>query len=555
MIKKRRLFFLIGLMVFSYLLINAPKIEPNYNNKTNIPIEYLDNCAKINQSGTYILKEDIFDGALTCFTIIGENIILDGGGHSIIGNKESGYTGIEIINSKKVTIKNINVVDFEKGIYLHNSTNNYLIDNKLYSNLRGVYLDHDSNYNYFIGNTFASSGEYAIIIYSSNNNTFESNIIKENFNIFNLNNQQIEIRSNSFLKNINSISEFSRNLKEVKFGERAEFNIKMNLFNNISCTDCEYNISLSPKEIEFGLNKSESILNGYFIPTKVGLYSLKIEIKDKKDNIELMKYIYLINATQEATIDYYIRGRDPTHGQALSWGYLHADSGSLLLDKPTVDETRSCSDWIQFSPDVLPQYLFGIVKEINLSLNYNHTSNNSYIGIQRFATYDNKVDIRSGLKSTNGKFVNGAFSFKPYWPLNYFWEWYWIAIKFSASGGYPTFYTDKKNPSIATINYKYSDTPSILEFSNKDITLLSATMTNRSSEALIILEGNGINKIEIEMPDKTKNYLAFYDGISCDINKNCLFSHQYKGELEFVLSLKSNHVLKIIPSDNYLSLV
>jgi hypothetical protein len=381
-----------------------------------------------------------------------------------------------------------------------------------------------------------------------------NNVISENFRILGYDYQGFSFYSNNVEKNVNSFSTIRRQVKELDIGQVALFNFTMGSAFHRDCITCSPKIILFPNEDSFKIKTSGQNVSGSFSPGKEGLYSLLTEIKDENNNSEIIKYIYLVNATESSTLQYYFRGKDPTHDQALSWGGFKSDSGSLLFTKPTHNEQRICSDWIQFSPDELPDYPFGIVKEINFSLKYKHSSTEGSIGVERFASYDTALTYSKPLPPTNNEFVKDKFAFNVDWPINYFWEWYWVAIKVIAPGGFPTFMTDENSLSDANIRYIYTLTPGIRSMSNKDITLLSATMDNRNGNATIQFEGKGITKLGVVMPDSNSYYRALYDGSDCETNSDCLFSHQSAGELEFLLSIDGRHTLTIIRSDNPFSL-
>jgi len=581
---KRVLIFALGLVLIGSILffvatesrgsVNySPNDDKNTTNKGNYTLDYLKNtnnisdnntiqnlaasktfflegCNTINQSGTYYLQRDIFAGP-SCFLINASNVVLNGMGHNVIGNKGFDEVGISITNIKDVVITNIGVVNYYRGIFVYNSSKIKIIKNKIISNIYGIEFNNNS-FNNEVTNNDISSGTYALLFHASTDNLIAYNTISENYFTIITKSNKNTFYSNLLSRNIKPISSFFRNIKETTIEKPAGFNITMISIDQSFCKDCKIFLEINPQEKSLSYDQNGPFISGSFIPSEMGIYSIRIEIVDPYNNTEVMKYVYLVNATLKDTAYYYLRGKDPTHGQALSWGGFKADSGSLLLSRPSISETRKCFDWVQFSPDQLPEHLLGIIKEINFSMYYN-MDNPGSMGVQRFSSYDNNMDKRKDIALTSQP-VSESASFNIEWPINYFWEWYWLTLKIESPQGFPTFYTDSDRLSSASITYLYSDTPGIRFISNKDITFLSATMTDRDSDAAIVLDGNGITSIQIEMPDKEKRYLGIYNGISCDINEDCLMNYQSNGDMEFLLFVKGKNTLIIKQTNSSLSL-
>ena len=127
------------------------------------------------------------------------NITIDGAGYTVQGTGSG--TGIDLSYRNNVTLKNVEVTNFNNGIYLLYSTNNTVTGNtasngidgiSLYSssnntlagnnvssnNYDGIYLGQSSNNN-IIGNT-ASNDESGIHLSDSTNNTVTGNTVSSN---------------------------------------------------------------------------------------------------------------------------------------------------------------------------------------------------------------------------------------------------------------------------------------------------------------------------------------------------------------------------------------
>jgi parallel beta-helix repeat protein len=112
--------------------------------------------APIQRDGNvYTFTDDIVG-----YTVASErdNIVLDGGGYSLIGNGNS--TGIFILNRNGVTVKNMNVSNYGCGIKL----------------IADIYLGGASSSNNLTNNTLTDN-EYGILISSSSNNVLRNNIM------------------------------------------------------------------------------------------------------------------------------------------------------------------------------------------------------------------------------------------------------------------------------------------------------------------------------------------------------------------------------------------
>jgi parallel beta-helix repeat protein len=101
-----------------------------------------------------------------------DNVVIDGGGYSLIGNGNS--TGIFILNRNGITVRNMKISNFFYGIRLiaerymgMTSSSNNLLDNTVTNNEYGIYISSSSNNvlrnNIMNNNTrnFGVQGEYA----------------------------------------------------------------------------------------------------------------------------------------------------------------------------------------------------------------------------------------------------------------------------------------------------------------------------------------------------------------------------------------------------------
>jgi parallel beta-helix repeat protein len=150
------------------------------------------------EGNVYTFTDDIVG-----YTIASErdNVVIDGGGYSLIGNGNS--TGIFILNRNGITVRNMKISNFFYGIRLiaehymgMTSSNNKLSDNSLTNNEYGIYISSSSNNvlrnNSMNNNTrnFGVQGEYA-------NDVDVSNTVDGKPIIYWINQQDMTVPSNA----------------------------------------------------------------------------------------------------------------------------------------------------------------------------------------------------------------------------------------------------------------------------------------------------------------------------------------------------------------------
>jgi parallel beta-helix repeat protein len=147
-LKKRYLVALLILILFS---AQALACDTPINGKT---ITYNKNFC----NGRYYLPDGII--------ISGDNIIIDCNKATLQGDFKG--SGISIINSDTVELKNCHIANHAEAVYLYNSTNVIVRDSILLRNLFGIKLV-KSNNNQFDQNRDVSITEAVRVIESENN--------------------------------------------------------------------------------------------------------------------------------------------------------------------------------------------------------------------------------------------------------------------------------------------------------------------------------------------------------------------------------------------------
>jgi parallel beta-helix repeat protein len=514
----------------------------------------ISNCQIISKPGNYHLTGDIPDVGLPCIGIVSDDVLIDGQGFSISGSNKNNSGAINIISHDNITIKNLVMNNLLTGIYAKDSKSIKVINNTFINVLSGIFFFNitQSSIN---SNTIDSSKNAGIVMYFSYGNDLSGNTISKSLFSFGLHESDDNIfSSNMLVKNVNPYININRSAPLISVSNATAFFFDLPFSKDEpDCNNCSYDLKITPYENSLKTAVIGNRLIGYFVPSQRGIYSVKLSATDPSNNTEIVKYIYLVGSPKQEIINYYLRGVDPTHGQALSWGIYKQDSGSLLTDSPSSDEVRSCSDWVQFAPDKVPEYLFGVVNNINFAFNYN-SSHDGVVGIQRFGGYNMELDFYLPLES-HSQIQSKNLSFNVSWAMNYYWAWYWQSIKMVTDKGDPSVFIDKEEPSIASITYLYSDTPAITHISNPDVTLLSATMPDsRKNQAFIQLEGEGLTELGIKMPNDELSYVIINNGQKCDKSDfyddsmHCSVLNQNSGIINLLIRTKGYHNIEIVPA-------
>ena len=149
----------------------------------------IEGCYTITQPGTYVLTANVTNGggdnftfiSETCIRIAASNVVLDGQGHTVDGYGISDTTGIGVeegASVSDVTVKNVHVTDWNRGVYFGN------VDGATARNVNAS----GNSYGFFVENATGTTirGSTAngnfIGIYHQNarGNTFRENALRRN---------------------------------------------------------------------------------------------------------------------------------------------------------------------------------------------------------------------------------------------------------------------------------------------------------------------------------------------------------------------------------------
>jgi len=131
---------------------------------------------------TYTLTDNIVGNVpSSSSTIIIErdNIVVDGAGFTVQGTGASFSKGIDLTGRSNVTITNIQIREFDYGVYLYFSSGNSVSGNNITANRKGISLGASSN-NSICENNVTNNGRCGIYLYQSSNNTISGNSIIAN---------------------------------------------------------------------------------------------------------------------------------------------------------------------------------------------------------------------------------------------------------------------------------------------------------------------------------------------------------------------------------------
>jgi parallel beta-helix repeat protein len=104
----------------------------------------ISDCTTIDESGTYLLTEDIDDGGGTpisqsCFEIRADDVTFDGNGHDVAGRGVSHTNGVAVLGAENVTVRNFEVHDWHNGVLVENGSAS-VHDVRSYGNAYGIRL-------------------------------------------------------------------------------------------------------------------------------------------------------------------------------------------------------------------------------------------------------------------------------------------------------------------------------------------------------------------------------------------------------------------------------
>ena len=132
-----------------------------------------------------------------------DNIIIDGSGHML--QRDGTGRGIDLTDRNNVTIKNIEIRNFQSGIWLSQSSNNRVFGSKILNNTFGIWIFGSTNIVH--RNTINNSSNSGIVIDvdSSDNTIHGNNITSNNRGVWFILASGNKLHHNNFVGNIQQV--------------------------------------------------------------------------------------------------------------------------------------------------------------------------------------------------------------------------------------------------------------------------------------------------------------------------------------------------------------
>jgi parallel beta-helix repeat protein len=131
-----------------------------------------------------------------------DSVTLDGCGYTVAGMGLFSYPkGICLLNTSRVTVKDVNIASFHCGLYLENSTKDSLCGNRLSNNSEGTRLTESSN-NTLVQNNMTNNAFGVLFDSSFSNVLVENNISNNSDGILLMYSSNCRVEKNNLTANI-----------------------------------------------------------------------------------------------------------------------------------------------------------------------------------------------------------------------------------------------------------------------------------------------------------------------------------------------------------------
>ena len=142
--------------MFATLLLITPAALGTTAKSQAQPVQEIDNCGVIDEPGRYVLSSDIANGgqgdgftfaSQSCVVVRSDDVVIDGRGHRIDALGNSDTTGVAVAGSEgdpveNVTIRNVALTDWNRGIYFRHVENGTVRKVDLRTNAYGMSVEH-----------------------------------------------------------------------------------------------------------------------------------------------------------------------------------------------------------------------------------------------------------------------------------------------------------------------------------------------------------------------------------------------------------------------------
>ncbi len=166
----------------SYSTISHERNLTNNIYNDTFTFESPSSCSVLSTPNTFHILQNNIVTTSTCFNITADNVTLNGNGYTITGDGGTSDYGVYSQNRINITIKNLIVANFSRGIYL-SYVNMSLVENNTIRNgtLSGLFVDHSNNNTFKDNKGNSNAQEGGAIIWSSwnsiVNNVFNFNLL------------------------------------------------------------------------------------------------------------------------------------------------------------------------------------------------------------------------------------------------------------------------------------------------------------------------------------------------------------------------------------------
>ncbi len=165
----------------------------------------ISSCKAIHEPGRYELTADIKDSSTNkCIRIMSSDVVLNGNGHSIDGTGAFGTGGVLVgsfeAQTSNVTVRNVNVTDWDDGIRYIHVTNGTVANTVTENNRVGLTLL-SSNQTTVLNNTATENAVYGISLQETSHSNMVTNNTAASNALFGIHLVRSGVRNNTIVSN------------------------------------------------------------------------------------------------------------------------------------------------------------------------------------------------------------------------------------------------------------------------------------------------------------------------------------------------------------------
>lgn len=166
---------IVGLLVFASIILSLSIASATWTDNGQA-VQNVSDCGTLNTTGaTYTINQSITASG-RCVTIIANNTILNGNGFTISG--DGTFEGIFVEGYNNITLKNLNMTNFESAIYIYLTTNSIIQNCSARNSQYGIYSDLSNNNN--LNGNYVFNNSVGGFYITGSNETISNNIAVAN---------------------------------------------------------------------------------------------------------------------------------------------------------------------------------------------------------------------------------------------------------------------------------------------------------------------------------------------------------------------------------------